>query len=233
MKNTLLAKSLEAHLPLLNNTINSRNNSHRAFPLSEIDMPIYNLRKINSRKDRTEAIYQTLDWLDVERTSRYFPDENKTFCNIYVHDLAYCLGCYIPRIWWHETEVERILNGKPAELIYGKTVFEQNSNSLFDWFIKYGFLFSWKRCTTIDELQRLANKGSLGIIVAQRHNPNHSGHITAVICEKQEFKAMRDVNGLVTPLQSQAGVKNKKFFIENWWNDDNKFRDYGFWILDI
>ena len=106
-----------------------------------------------------------------------------------------------------------------------------NANMLHDWFEDYGDIYGWKRVFDLDVLQAAANSGAVCIIVAQRQNMNHSGHITVVAPEHDGFAVPRSARGEVKcPLESQAGRHNHRFVIKNkpWWKHQ-KFRKWGFW----
>lgn len=120
--------------------------------------------------------------------------------------------------------------------LYDATVHELNANSIHDRFSTYGAQFGWRRTFDIDELQSHANKGSVSIISAKRRDTNRSGHITAVVPEPDSLRAIRK-KGLVTaPVQSQAGAKNDKYVVKNWWNTQedgqDKFSSFSFWMHD-
>lgn len=108
---------------------------------------------------------------------------------------------------------------------------ELNTNSLADWMEEYRNSFGWNRVTNINLLQDKVNTATLGIIVAQRINLNRSGHILAVLPESGDHKALRSGQIVLSPLQSQAGSLNKKYFTNNnWWINPGKFRKFSFWF---
>lgn len=205
----------------------------RAFPLNEPNMVKTDLGKLAGEEERKAAIHNVITYLDVENSARYAPTSKSTYCNIYAHDVAYCLGVYVPRVWWQGNALTRAMNGEKPDVIYGNTVLELNANSLTNWFENYGPAFGWKRFFDLTAMQQEANKGKLGIIVAQRMNLNFSGHIVAVVPERPGTKASWQNNQVISPLQSQAGVRNKRYFSgTNWWLSPNKFRKFGFWIWE-
>jgi hypothetical protein len=218
----------EAHL-ITTRTIERASINGRAYPLNE---PGFKRRPLAGLpvNERAAAIHAQLDFLNVENSIRYLPTNKNTFCNIYATDLAYSLGVYIPRVWWTEGALSKIEQGQKVDVVYEKTVTELNANSLANWFENFGTSFGWHRKLSVDELQTEVNKGTLGIIVAQRINLNRSGHIVAVVPEKDDKIAKRNGSLVVSPLQSQAGANNKKYFTgSNWWERAGTFRKFSFW----
>lgn len=218
----------EAHLSASSGIV-SRFNQRWAFKLNENSLPF---RKLTSKQVKIDSILNIVEFLDVENSFRYSPKTNATYCNIYAYDFSFLCGCYIPRVWWDAKSIIEISKGNSVTPIYGKTVFEQNANSIHDWFLSYGKEFAWKRSFDLNELQNSANEGKVVIIVAAQKNANLSGHITAVVPENGLHKATRHASGeVLKPLQSQAGRVNRKYFNQNWWLSSN-YRDFGFWIHD-
>jgi len=225
--------SLEVHLPGAKKRFWRVNNPNRAMPLTGPRLLSSDLRKIKDPKKRTKVIHKMIEWLNVEENQRYRADSNNTYCNIYVYDLAYCLGSYIPRVWWTDESIEKIIKGEKEDIIYGRTVFELNANALAGWFENYGAFFSWQRFFYLTEMQNVINKGSLGVVVAKGRDANRRGHITAVIPETSIAAGKRDRDTVLSPLQSQAGAKNNKYFNTAWWNEQEKFSNFSFWVWDI
>ena len=223
----------EAHLTT-NKRIIRGSIEGRAYPLNELGLVKNKLAEINEPAERKKFIHNVIGYLDVEHSARYSPTTKNTFCNIYATDVAYCLGLYIPRVWWNSQAINKILNGEKVEPLYDRTVTELNANSLANWFENYGAAFKWKQVVNIAILQEEVNKGLLGIIVAQRIDLNRSGHIVSVVPEMPGLSAQRDSVTVLSPLQSQAGVTNKKYFTgNNWWQKPGKFRKFGLWIREI
>jgi hypothetical protein len=172
-----------------NNAINTRNDLHWAFPLHEENMPAVNLKKIAGADTRKEYIYKVIEWLDVEKSRRYAIQGKSTYCNIYAYDVVTCLGAYLPRVWWNEASILKIKEGIRVPVEYAKTVFEMNCNALAEWFLSYGPCFGWKQVFDVTNMQSLVNKGTIGIIVAQRNVLTESGHITVVLPERAAVSA--------------------------------------------
>ncbi len=202
----------------------------RAYSLGEANRPG---RSDGTTKNRVKSVLKIIKYLDSEnpRHLRYQPKQKTTYCNIYAHDFCYLAGVYLPRVWWTDRALLQIKDDVEVTVQYGKTVREMNANMLLDWFDDFGALFGWKRVFDLDVLQAAANHGEVCILVAQRENLNHSGHITAVAPEHDGFSAARNTAGEVTrPLESQAGRTNHRFSVKptRWWLGKN-FRNHGFW----
>jgi hypothetical protein len=216
----------EVHLKSINNKA-TRNNQRWAFCLEENDMPFRNSGSVSTK---TDTIHKILEFLNVEKSVRYAPKTTSTYCNIYAYDYCYLCKVLLPRVWWSSKAILDISKGVKVNAVYAKTVYEQNVNSLLDWFQTFGKDFGWTRSFDLNEIQEAANKGKVVLICAAHKNANSSGHITAVVPESTKHKAFRNTLGNVThPIQSQAGRLNKKYFNQNWWLSTN-YRDFGFWI---
>ncbi len=217
----MYAMSIPAvHLAIPDGQYNPRRYSHLAYPLRERGMPAVPLSG-KSPCERRELIHAAVDWLDVERSPRYRARNDLTFCNIYAYDLAYCLGCYLPRVWWSEEAVRLLLQGAVVEAVYGETVFEQNCHALYDWFDRYGHHYNWRSCTAPEEMQAHANQGRLVMIVAKPAAPGGHGHITAVV--------PGDGSGDL-PVQTQAGRRNIRRFTGRWWESPGLYSTCGAWV---
>lgn len=220
----------EVHLIPGSGTSIVRNSANgRAFPLNESDLPF---KDAVSSETKVQSIYRIIEYLDVTRNARYAPANSRTYCNIYAFDYCYLSKAYIPRVWWLPKAIVDITHGKSVPVQYDKTVGELNANMLYDWFETYGSDYGWRRTFDPDELQNAVNNGCCGIIVAKRVDLNRSGHIVACVPESDLNKAERISGKVSRPLQSQAGMKNYKYFIGNWWTKPQTFRGFGFWLHD-
>lgn len=188
----------------------------RAFPLGE--------RPPATARPAWERYLDCVAWLDVERSARYQPAAEATYCNIYAHDLCHLMGAYLPRMWWMADELAAIQAGAAPRVIYGRTVREMNANALHDWMRAHGQAFGWRIEPDLSELQSAANSGRATVIIARRRHPARSGHVTCVIPETPATAAVRDAAGAVTiPVQSQAGSRNRARFASEkgrWWATD-------------
>ncbi|AHF00066.1 hypothetical protein THITH_08345 [Thioalkalivibrio paradoxus ARh 1] len=203
---------------------------HWAFPLGESERPSPPEGDVSAR---VSAIVSIVEWLAVDRTEqhrRWWKNPSTTYCNVYAHDLCYLAGCYLPRVWWNVSAILRLARGETVRPIYGQTVTEVRANSLFDWLNEHGSNFGWQRSFSLDEVQENANGGRLGLIVAQRHDLNRSGHISVVVPEHGNHSAARHAGSVERPLQTQAGVTNRRWFNgpHAWWRG-GQFREFGFW----
>lgn len=190
----------------------SRNDGSKAYPLNESDLPFGD--------GSPESLLAIAEYLDVERSLRYKRKQIdgkvvSTYCNIYAYDFCYLAGAYIPRIWWYPKAIQDIEKGMDLQAKYGDNVSEMNANGLFNWFETWGNHFGWVKQNDLVEAQELANKGWCVVIIAKNNIITRSGHITMIVPEHQGFKA-RKVNKNFLPLQSQAGIVNKKYFNDNW-----------------
>jgi hypothetical protein len=199
----------------------------RAFPLGAPDRPTRN--PSGAREEKLAALHAIVDWLDVETNARYLPGGSRTFCNIYAHDYCYLASVFLPRVWWNGRALARLQAGAPVSPTYGETVRELSANSLFDWLHEWGTEFGWRRVFDLDALQEAANDGGVGVIVAQRHDRNASGHIAVVVPENDEHAAIRSEGRVTRPLQSQAGTNNHRYNTLHWWTH-RRFREAAFWI---
>lgn len=219
------------HYPTGGRTVSRANSNLRAYPLNEPGLVQFDLKTVADPVERKTDIHNVIKYLDVEHSARYAPDSLHTYCNIYAYDVAYCLGAFLPRVWWTESAIAEIKEGKDVTPLYDRTITELTANLITDWFEKYGSSFGWKRLFDLTLLQNEVNKGMPGIIVAQRINMNNPGHIDAVVPETSSLSAKRAGDTVLSPLQSQAGAKNKQYYTGlNWWEDTTRFKKFGFWV---
>jgi peptidoglycan hydrolase-like protein with peptidoglycan-binding domain len=189
--------------------------STRAFPLSESDMPF---------SDGTpEAIHRIVEFLNVEKSLRYKRTPKSTFCNIYAFDFAYLMRAYFPRVWWFDRAIETA----NFECKYGTTVGELNANSLWEWFPEFGDQFGWKELENVSMAQKHANAGECVIMVAANKDRKKSGHIVVVVPESDRMMGVGSGGIYIYPAQSQAGATNKKYFSSKWWNGLESLRIYA------
>ena len=189
---------------------------NRAFPLSESDMPF---------SDGTVAgVHRVIDFLNVEKSLRYKRTHHATFCNIYAHDYAFLMHAFLPRIYWNESTIRT----KRFECEYGVTVHELNANELYGWFDKYGAQYGWSQVANISDAQVLANKGQCVIMTTANKDRTRSGHILAIVPETDDCKAIGSGGIYISPVQSQAGAVNKKYFssFPGWWDKMEPYKIY-------
>jgi hypothetical protein len=187
-------------------------------------------RTAKDAAERCQQLQAIVDFLSVETSHRYATGEGKTFCNIYAYDYACLSKVYLPRVWWTTSALVKLAQGQSVPVSYGNTVAELNANALFGWLMEPGLQFGWQRIFSLDALQSHANQGGVGVVVGIRKDLNRSGHITAVIPEKNGFSAIREAGVVTVPLQSQADLVNRaRFTGKSWWLD-SKFAQHGFWI---
>jgi len=182
----------------------TRANFQRAHRLNESGMPA------------TRKAEDVIEFLQVEKSSRYKPTASATFCNIYAYDYATLMGAYLPRVWWTTAALARLKNGEEVAPAYGQSVTELNANMLYQWFLTWGRDFGW-RSVSANEAQEQANEGKCVIGVAAKLNKSQSGHIVAVAPEGEQGSALRVAGMVTTPLQSQAGRTNWRYKAAWWW----------------
>lgn len=220
------------HMPHKPDVVTRRTGIATAHSLNEPDRPG---RKGTTAQHLREELAAIVDYLAVDKAThkRYKPTGTATFCNIYAHDFCHLAGIYLPRVWWTEKAIEKLLARQTVAPLIGNTIREMRANDLFRWLKDFGLRFGWRQTGTLDKLQDAANQGGVGMIVALRKVENLSGHIVIIPPETGDEKAVRK-QGLVTmPLQSQAGSINFRYGTStlNWWKSD-KFADSAFWIHD-
>lgn len=184
---------------------------------------ILNVDNLPSFDGSSDSIRDIIDFLDVENSLRYKRTSKDTFCNIYSHDLANLMNCYIPRVWW----VKSALETKNFDAQYLKTCRELNANELYEWFSDYGHYFGWVSLKSTSEAQKHANNNKCVIMVAANKNKSRSGHIVNVVPENSEHKAIGSGGITIIPLQSQAGGTNKKYFTSKWWSNMEKLKIFA------
>jgi hypothetical protein len=203
----------------------TRTEGSKAFPLNENGMPKGN--------GTPESLGDIIKFLAVEKSARYKPLSRDgkivaTYCNIYAFDFCNLAGGYLPRVWWSGVAAKEVKAGKDVVAKYGETVFELNANSLLDWFNEWSDDFGWKKETDLEQAQKKANEGQIVILVGKQKIVSRSGHITAIVPETPEHKALKSQSGMFEPLQSQAGASNKSYFNQNWFLHP-RYSDWGCW----
>jgi len=202
----------------------------RAYPLGEPGRPA---RSGRSAERLAQSVAAIVDYLDVASPAhlRYQPRGGATYCNIYATDFAYLCGVYLPRVWWTDRALLRLREGEKPAVEYGRTVRELNANALHDWLEDFGPAFGWKREVELTALQAAANAGEVCVIVARRVDLNRPGHITAVVPETGDAKAVHNAQDeVVRPLESQAGTRNvlRAPPASAWWQG-SRFQAFAFW----
>ncbi len=219
-----------AHMQQDRADITRRVDGGRAYPLGEPGRPA---RSGRSAESLAQAVAAIVDYLDVANPAhlRYQPRGGTTYCNIYATDFAWLCGAYLPRVWWTDRALLRLRAGERVAVEYGRTVRELNANALYDWLEDFGPAFGWKREVELTALQAAANVGEVCVIVARRADLNRPGHITAVVPETGDAKAVRNAQDeVVRPLESQAGTRNvlRAPPASAWWQG-SRFQAFAFW----
>lgn len=190
-------------------------------PLADSGIPYRDMTDTASRK---ASIAQIIDKLDVNASIRYQKTAEDTYCNVYSYDYCYFCNVYLPTVWWTDESIRKIMRGEKVAPVFEQTVDRIFSSAIHDWFLEWGASFGWQRMTSINEIQNKVNtNGGIGIICAKRKIKGLSGHIVPVIPETEVYKAYRENDIVLYPLQSQAGKLNYNYFSEvrkDWWNDE-------------
>ncbi|MCX7067875.1 MAG: hypothetical protein NTW85_09315 [Methylococcales bacterium] len=218
------------YIPRKEGTVTKRTETANAHSLNEQGQP---QRKGNTPEELRSELATIIDWLAVENPAhlRYQPRNGSTFCNIYAHDYCYLAGVYLPRVWWSQTALIDLAQGKEVQPLYGKTIDELRANDLFRWLRDFGLNFGWRQTGTLTKLQTEVNQGALGIIVARRVLEGKSGHIVAVVPETNAQTAKRNSAGeVISPLQSQAGSTNFRYGTKQDWWKGSQFAESAFWL---
>lgn len=206
--------------------------ARRAQPLGEPGAP---RRDPAAPTDlRLAQLAEIVEWLDVECSARYQPD-GVTFCNVYAADFCHLAGAYLPRTWWTGPALMAIARGETPDVAYGRTVRELRADDLYAWLAQFGPAFGWRRVFDATALQAAANAGGLGVIVADRLQQGRPGHISVVVPETAQHRAVKDADGhVLLPLQSQAGLRCVRYGTlgRAWWNDEAFADEDGFFVHD-
>ena len=203
--------------------------------------------------------HAVIDALRVASSSRYLPQGDTTFCNVYAYDVVTAMGGYLPRVWWTDRGLKALAagatlisvedynakakTGDPGNVVTNDSPFTQqvDANGLDDWMVLWGATYGWQRLDSPEIAQQTADEGVLVVITATTGSDQKPGHISVVLAETEQRKhpAVADTGGDYVPLQSQAGAQN---FTSNaagvqgigqtgrsQWWRDPKFIHAGFW----
>jgi hypothetical protein len=184
-----------------------------------------------NRANGIQAIVTALNPQNTAQHLRYAPANGLTFCNIYAYDFCCANGVYLPRVWWTPRSLIALSQGQPVAVVYDETVRELRANDLYDWLVEWGDDFGWTRTFDLDILQARVNEGAVGLICGKRRNTARSGHIVGIVPELPSLQATRQNGHVTSPVQTQAGARNRNRFADStWWLNQNiDFVGYGFW----
>jgi hypothetical protein len=175
------------------------------------------------------SLIETINWLDVEKMARYKPQKGLTYCNIYAYDYCCQAEVFLPRVWWMPDAIKKIRSNIEVPIIYAKTVYELNANSLCRWLIQFGDEFLWRRLSGLDDAQGSANNGEVVVACGRRTVESSSGHISIIAPETAAVPAVRVDGRVIRPVQSQAGGACIKLEASGTWWNGKEFAEYGFW----
>ena len=209
-------------------SLDSKRYMHK--PIGDSSIPYRDLTSLDTKLNSIQALHKKLH---VENSIRYKRTEKHTFCNIYAYDFCHFSQAYLPRVWWKERAIRKLLQQESVEVLYGETVYEMNANALHDWLINWGDQFGWFRETDLTLFQQFLNdNGGIGIICAKRKDRRRSGHITVALPENDQAKAYYENGKVLFPLQTQAGATNLKYFSverRDWWSHD-RYSSFVFFL---
>jgi hypothetical protein len=122
----------------------------------------------STEADRSLELYlEVLQQFNVLRNLRYAPINTATFCNIFVWDATFAMGCEIPH--WHDNQGRTVQVGKGSEM---------TANQILDWLIKWGGNYGWSLASQ-DEAWVASNKGQPAVACYQKHGG--IGHVAMVL----------------------------------------------------
>lgn len=197
----------------------------RAHPIGDQNKVI---RDMTSQQSKIDSIHQIISYLDVESSMRY-QRTGYTYCNIYAYDFCYLCNVYLPRVWWSPLSLIELSNGHSVPIQYDNTVFEIRANEIFHWLKDFGPTFGWQRVFSPQDLQDAADRGKIGVIVANTKNHSKSGHISVVVPQTDENQPVKIEGKVTTPVMSDAGWNNHNYYSYRWWTRE-KYSFFGFWI---
>lgn len=218
------------HLEQERADVTRRLDGGRACPLGEPGRPKRGGRSTGALAKSVSAIVEYLDAVNPAHL-RYRPRGGASAADVHVSDLAALCGVYLPRVWWSDRALLRQCGGETLAAEYGRTVRELDIDALHDWLEDFGPDFGWQRELDLTALQAAANAGQVCVIVARRVDLNRPGHITVVVPETGDAKAVRNAQDeVVRPLESQAGTRNvlRGAAAGAWWLN-SRFQAHAFW----
>lgn len=161
-----------------------------------------------------------IDWLNVEQSQRYDSIDNNPACNIYAADVCYLCNIPFPPANYHDFNSCNM-----------KTEF--TSNMFLNWLASDGLKLGWRRARNLDEVQTAVNGGSVGLIIAKSIKLSERGHVSIVVPETTNTKAIRKGGKVTYPVQSTAGRKCQNRFANlDWWNA-NRHNELSLWLADM
>ena len=103
------------------------------------------------------------------------------------------------------------------------------ANEIFHWLRDFGPTFGWIRVFSAEDVQDAVNRGKIGVIVANTKNHGRSGHIAVAVPQTATHTPVKTEGRVTTPVMSQSGLTNKKYFSYKWWTS-TKYSFFGYWI---
>ena len=176
-----------------------RSTTQRQYALREPEMPKGN--------GTPRALHEIFNYLqDSERYKHTFPE--KDLSGLYLYDVAYLAGAYVPRIWYSNVKLPSPLNIRIL-----------NNNDLYEWFTDHSANFGWEEISDIKLAQQYAGVGHLVTIAASPKNKRMSGRFTIVVPDLQMEKPA------AIPTQAKPGG-----FFQHDWYKHKKYESYKIYV---
>lgn len=143
-----------------------------------------------------------IQWLDVERSTRWLRDGDRTYCDHYFLDFfdQWYGANVVPNPagrWWRSATIEQLRAGEQIQATRDNTL-ERNASGLNTWLRNEGAAFGWRHLASAADLREYVNQtGLVGAI-------STAGHVAVVLPDV--VQPTTDANA--PPLQTQAGGSN-------------------------
>ena len=201
---------VEVFMPRSAGTITKRTAPANALSLNEPGQPQRN--SADAPADLKKSLQSIIEWLNVDKPThkRYQPTSTSTFCNIYAHDFCFLSGIYLPRVWWTQSAIAKLVTNETVQPLLGNTIEEIRANNLFRWLRDFGERFGWRQTGDLTKLQNAANIGGIGLIIARRKEDGRSGHVVIVVPEtdKNSAIAANVANSFIVKIPKQSVFLN-------------------------
>lgn len=143
-----------------------------------------------------------IDWLDVERSTRWLRDGDRTYCDHYFLDFfdQWYGANVVPNPagrWWTSTAIEQLRAGAKFPATRENTR-ERNATGLNEWLRTDGPAFGWRHLPSAAALREYVTQTGLPGAIST------AGHVAVVLPDA--VSPTSDPNA--PPLQSQAGGTN-------------------------
>jgi hypothetical protein len=179
--------------------------------------------RYNVSKTYIENLADLVDWMDVENSKRWYPENGNTYCDEYSEDfLDQLFGPYkLPyaaSVWWTPQSLELIRLGDCPKILWPTTVKSNGARGLHDWLHDWSGTYGWQVFESEEDFYTWLN--TEGPRVGVISTPTH----VSVALPDKVNPAIKPKD--FVPLQTQAGGTNKKYFRSNSWYIKNKTTIY-------